>query len=307
MATAASSASTFAPNTLRSSIWLGVQPAASASASTTSGASKRQAAAWTAARATSDRTSMSAHMCLTAWNEPMGLPNCCRSLAYATANSSAATSVPHLQSGGEQRALVPELAMDVRYGAAERKCLESPQRSEGVQRVLNVARPADGCGLQQLSLSVTVQDEQRVEHAEVLHQHRPRPARRVHADLHAALGGTLDHFGARREEGPDEWPGHEPAPQLLEHDGGIGQPEPGSGRLGQRQGEDAGLAERSPVVGGDGLFVAFAGAEMLERQPPGQHGPDALRQLALVVTNPEVHQRALGRPRIRSATMFRCT
>ena len=78
---AASSASSLAPPTDRSTSWPGVHPATAASASTTSGASARQAAACTAARATSARTSMSAHMCLMAWKLPMGVPNCWRSLA----------------------------------------------------------------------------------------------------------------------------------------------------------------------------------------------------------------------------------
>ena len=37
--------------------------------------------AYTAAFASSARTSMSAHMCLTAWNVPIGRPNCSRSFA----------------------------------------------------------------------------------------------------------------------------------------------------------------------------------------------------------------------------------
>ena len=38
--------------------------------------------------ADSTSSSMSAHLCLMAWNEPMGRPNCTRSLAYCTAVSS---------------------------------------------------------------------------------------------------------------------------------------------------------------------------------------------------------------------------
>ncbi len=78
---AASSASSLAPPTARSTSWPGVHPVAAASASTTSGWSARQAAACNAARATSARTSMSAHMCLMAWKVPIGVPNCWRSLA----------------------------------------------------------------------------------------------------------------------------------------------------------------------------------------------------------------------------------
>ena len=56
-------------------------PAAARSASPTSGWSMVTAAACTAARAVSAATSMSAHMCFTAWKDPMGLPNCSRCLA----------------------------------------------------------------------------------------------------------------------------------------------------------------------------------------------------------------------------------
>ncbi len=49
----------------------------------------------------------------------------------------------------------------------------------------------------------------------------------------------------------------------------------------------------------------LAGPHALEGEPPGDHRADALSQLALVVADAEVHQRALGRPRMRSATMLR--
>ena len=69
-----------------------------------------------------------------------------------------------------------------------------------------------------------------------------------------------------------------------------------------------GLAEGGPVVGVDDVLAPLPGAQALERQPPRHHGPDALGQLALVLADAEVHQRrALGRPRMRSATMLRCT
>ena len=51
--------------------------------------------AWYAVeRACSRSTSMSASRCLTAWNEPMGLPNCSRFLAYSTATSSMCCAAP---------------------------------------------------------------------------------------------------------------------------------------------------------------------------------------------------------------------
>jgi len=56
-------------------------PAAARSTSPTSGWSAVTAAAWTATRAVSAATSMSAARCFTAWKEPIGFPNCSRILA----------------------------------------------------------------------------------------------------------------------------------------------------------------------------------------------------------------------------------
>ena len=113
--------------------------------------------------------------------------------------------------------------------------------------------------------------------------------------------------GARGEERPHEGARHERPPQLLEDDDGVGHTEAGAGRLGQGQREHARLGERHPVVVGDGVVVALPGAQALEGQPPGHHGPDARGQLALVLTDAEVHQRDRGSPRMRSPTMLRCT
>ena len=111
-----------------------------------------------------------------------------------------------------------------------------------------------------------------------------------------------------RQERAHQRARHQRPAQLLEDDDGLGHREAGAGGLGQGQREHAGLAQRGPVVVADGAVVALPGAEALERQPPGHHGPDALGQLALVLADAEVHQRrALGRPRMRSATMLRCT
>ena len=41
-----------------------------------------------------ERSSISAHMCLTAWKLPIGLPNCSRTLAYSAAVSSAQRATP---------------------------------------------------------------------------------------------------------------------------------------------------------------------------------------------------------------------
>ena len=47
---------------------------------------------------------MSAQRCLTAWNEPIGRPNCSRSLAYSVASSVAAQREPELERRGEHDA-----------------------------------------------------------------------------------------------------------------------------------------------------------------------------------------------------------
>ena len=52
------------------------------------------AAQYTVERMPSTSTSMSAQRCFTAWNDPIGRPNCTRSLAYSTAMSSARAAPP---------------------------------------------------------------------------------------------------------------------------------------------------------------------------------------------------------------------
>ena len=46
----------------------------------------------------STSTSMSAQRCFTAWNDPIGRPNCTRSFAYSTAISSARAAPPSISS-----------------------------------------------------------------------------------------------------------------------------------------------------------------------------------------------------------------
>ncbi len=45
-------------------------------------------------RANSTRTSASARWCFTAWKDPMGLPNCDRSLAYSAAMATSRSATP---------------------------------------------------------------------------------------------------------------------------------------------------------------------------------------------------------------------
>src|SRR6478735_7422999 len=56
--------------------------------------SMARAASHTAAVARSVSAIISAHLCLIAWNWPMGLPNCSRILAYAEAVSVAQRATP---------------------------------------------------------------------------------------------------------------------------------------------------------------------------------------------------------------------
>ena len=48
---------------------------------------------------------MSASRCLTAWNEPIGRPNCSRSLAYGGRELDGGQRQAELQRGGEHRAV----------------------------------------------------------------------------------------------------------------------------------------------------------------------------------------------------------
>ena len=121
----------------------------------------------------------------------------------------------------------------------------------------------------------------------------------------SAAPGTRPREAARKV--PTSGPGTSARPSSSKTTAASAQAEPGAGRLGERQREDTGLAQGGPVVGRDGALVAFARPDALEREPPGQQGPDALGQVALGLADAEVHQRALGRPRMRSATMLRCT
>ena len=58
----------------------------------------------------STSTSMSAQRCFTAWNDPIGRPNCTRSFAYSTARSSARDALPSRSAARERRAAVERAA-----------------------------------------------------------------------------------------------------------------------------------------------------------------------------------------------------
>ena len=53
---------------------------------------------------------MSAHLCLIAWNEPIGRPNCTRTLAYSTDISSTFCAPPIISFDERDRGLVERLA-----------------------------------------------------------------------------------------------------------------------------------------------------------------------------------------------------
>lgn len=77
----------------------GASVAATAAANSTSGeapraSSRARAASHTAAVARSVSAIISAHLCLMAWNWPIGLPNCSRIFAYCDAASVAQRATP---------------------------------------------------------------------------------------------------------------------------------------------------------------------------------------------------------------------
>ena len=218
--------------------------------------------------------------------------------------------MPHLQRRREQRAVAPQALLGVRHRLAVGQRVEPPQRRQRVERRPDAAGPAgSGAGADQPGAPAVARRRRRAVRPATpgappgsarlrRSARRPGPAPRPHPRPAPARA-------ARKV--PTSGPGHERPAELLEDDDGVGHPEAGARRLGQGQREHAGLAERGPVVVADGARVALPGAQALEGQPPGHHGPDALGQRALVLVDAEVHQRALGRPRMRSPTMLRCT
>ena len=130
----------------------------------------------------------------------------------------------------------------------------------------------------------------------------------VHAHLGASLRGPVDQTGPGRQEGPEEWPRNQAATELFEDNDGLGHGEPRPDRLGQCQAN----TPVSPRAAQSSTLMARSSPSRVRRCSSGRRpagvGPDALGQLALVLADTEVHQRfALGRPRMRSATMLRCT
>ena len=202
--------------------------------------------------------------------------------------------VTDLQRRGEDGAVAEEhLVGSSRTGCARRQRGQLPQRRQRVERrgdPRRAGRVADG---RQQAAGPAVppagKTSSGVERGQVLDQPRGPPPelqrRRRPWPAPPPRPATRPARAAARKV-PTSGPGDERPPQLLEDDDGVGQGEAGAGRLGQRQREDAGLAQGGPVVRADDALVALAGAQALERQPPGQHGADALGQLALVLARP---------------------
>ncbi len=112
----------------------------------------------------------------------------------------------------------------------------------------------------------------------------------------------------RGEEGRHQGSGDERAPELLEHERGLGeaQSEPAVG-LGHGEREHPGLAQLPPTppVEGPGRLDL---PHRVEREPAVENGANALLERFLIGRELEVHQRAsLGRPSTRSPTMLRFT
>ncbi len=90
----------------------------------------------------STSTSMSAHRCFTAWNEPIGRPNCTRSFAYSTAISSARDAPPSISS---DVAVAPRSSNAVtRSPPPRRQAGVRSKSSQATGRVRSMAGSADG-------------------------------------------------------------------------------------------------------------------------------------------------------------------
>ena len=152
--------------------------------------SKIAAAAYVALRASSTRTYMSASRCLTAWNEPIGTPNCWRSSAYADATSSApcatptscaaASTVPTSRNGSASSG--PPIVL------AARKVAKGERRGERIERFAGRSDPASADAANDVTPVV-------VEHEDDV-----------------ALGGVLDDEGCARRRRERRCPATRTAP-----------------------------------------------------------------------------------------------
>ena len=96
------------------------------------------AARYTSGRANSSAMRASARWCFTAWNEPIGTPNCWRSFTYSTVISSMRSAEPAQLRGGAAHAAVEARASTApaSIGVGRRRCTSNSRR----------APSTDGCG-----------------------------------------------------------------------------------------------------------------------------------------------------------------
>ena len=103
---------------------------------------------------------------------------------------------------------------------------------------------------------------------------------------------------------PDQRARHQPPAQLGEDQHRLGHAErEAAARLGQAQLEHAHLGQVAPERAVEPARRQLA--QLVERDPSLAEGADPGAQRFLILVDPEIHQRSLGRPRMRSATMLR--
>src|SRR5664280_1206749 len=108
--------------------------------------------------------------------------------------------------------------------------------------------------------------------------------------------------------GGDKRSRHQGATQLLEHQGGVGQPQSQpAGIFAQAQVEHSGITQLAPTVPFNHPIGSFGLAQGVESETPLTKATDPGGQIGLELGELKLHGWAsLGSPRIRSPTMFRC-
>ncbi len=196
---------------------------------------------------------------------------------------------PDLERGRQQRPL-RHVRADVT--APRNPVLRNPvQRRQRVRRahrltVRQSGRAEHRVRLRQVGDQVTAE-------VEGGHHRRPRRGPRHYP------GGQVRRHQRPRHQGP---------PGLLEDEHRLRQPQPHTALgLRQPQREEARIAQLTPQPAVHGDTRVHRGAQRLPPVPARQQAPYARPQSPLVLRRPEVHpaHRPFGRPRIRSATMFR--
>ena len=195
-------------------------------------------------RATSVRTAMSAQRCLIAWNVPIGLPNCWRTLAYSTDISTARSATPTRLGGGQHGRLAAEPA---RIGVERRRAHAGERHASPMRRVGSMlgtasTRHAWRLRIHQRTCSrrpgsaarprTTRRARSRAspsssgptpESAVRIVDHRDAPASGEHLVQHGACGRRLPEGAAQPGTVPSHGPGASGAPELLEEEHRLGQ------------------------------------------------------------------------------------